>query len=37
MENWRQVLKYDPLPPLLSSGKKALEYYARRDFLGEPA
>jgi len=37
VENWRQVLKYDPLPPLLSSGKKALEYYARRDFLGEPA
>jgi len=36
VENWRRELKFDPLPPLLSSGKKALEYYARRDLLGEP-
>jgi hypothetical protein len=37
VENWRRELKFDPLPPLLSSGKKALEYYARRDLLGEPS
>jgi hypothetical protein len=33
--NWRQQLKYDPLPPLLSSGDQALVYFARRDLLGE--
>ncbi len=37
MENWRRELNFDPLPPLLSSGLKALDYYARRDLLGESA
>ncbi|MDP8235299.1 MAG: hypothetical protein P9M08_02845 [Candidatus Erginobacter occultus] len=37
VENWRRELKFDPLPPLLSSGKKALEYSARRGLLGEPS
>lgn len=37
MDNWRKQLKYDPLPPLLSSENEALQFLARRDLLGEPA
>ena len=36
MDNWRKQLRFDPLPPLLSSGNEALQYWARRDLLGEP-
>lgn len=36
MDNWRKQLRFDPLPPLLSSGNEALQYLARRDLLGEP-
>lgn len=32
---WRKRLKFDPLPPLLSSGDEALTYFVRRDLLGE--
>jgi hypothetical protein len=35
MDNWRRQLKHDPLPPLLSSGNEALQYFAKRDLLGE--
>ena len=35
MANWRSQLKHDPLPPLLSSGNEALQYFARRDLLGQ--
>jgi hypothetical protein len=35
MENWRKQLKFDPLPPLFSSGNEALCYFARRDLLDE--
>ena len=35
MGNWREQLKFDPIPPLLSSGNEALQYFARRDLLGE--
>lgn len=33
MENWREQLHYDPIPPLLSSGNKAVEYFVKRDLL----
>lgn len=36
MDNWRKPLKFDPLPPLLASENRALQYFARRDLLGEP-
>jgi hypothetical protein len=32
---WRARLRYDPLPPLLSSGNDALRYFVGRDLLGE--
>ena len=35
MENWRKQLKFDPLPPLFSSGDEALCYFTRRDLLDE--
>ncbi len=35
MDNWRKQLKFDPLPPLLSSGDEALQHFARRDLLEE--
>lgn len=35
MSDWRLQLKFDPLPPLLSSGDQALTYFARRDLLDE--
>jgi hypothetical protein len=37
MNNWQKQLKFDPLPPLLSSGNEALQYFVRRDLLGENA
>jgi len=35
MENWRVQLKFDPIPPLLSSKNKAIQFFVRRDLLGE--
>ena len=35
MSHWRKQCKFDPLPPLLSSGNEALVYFVRRDLLGE--
>jgi len=35
MNNWRKQLKFDPLPPLLSSGNEALLYFVQRDLVGE--
>jgi hypothetical protein len=37
MQPWRAQLRFDPLPPLLSSGDEALRTFARRDLLDEPA
>jgi hypothetical protein len=36
MDNWRRQLKFDPMPPLLSSESEALQYFTRRNLLGEP-
>ena len=33
--NWRQQLKFDPISPLISCADEALQYFARRDLLGE--
>jgi hypothetical protein len=35
MDAWRKAFKFDPLPPLLKSGNVAVQYFARRDLLGE--
>jgi Squalene-hopene cyclase C-terminal domain/Prenyltransferase and squalene oxidase repeat len=35
VNDWREQLKHDPLPPLLSSSDEALVYFVRRDLLGE--
>jgi len=35
MESWREQMKHDPIPPLLASHDQALEYFVRRDLLGE--
>jgi hypothetical protein len=35
VEAWRKQLRSDPIPPLLSSGNEALEYFVRRDLLEE--
>jgi hypothetical protein len=35
MDAWRELLKFDPLTPLLASGDEALVYFTRRDLLGE--
>jgi hypothetical protein len=35
MDNWRQQFKFDPVPPLLSVRDGALQYFVRRDLLGE--
>jgi hypothetical protein len=37
MESWRRLLRFDPIPALLSSGDEALGYFVRRDLLGEEA
>jgi len=36
MDNWRRQLKFDPMPPLLSSENEVLRYFAKRDLLGDP-
>jgi len=35
MEIWQRELRFDPIPPLLSSGDEALRYFVRRDLLEE--
>ncbi len=35
MKNWREELRVDPVPVLISSNNRAVEYFARRDLLGE--
>jgi Squalene-hopene cyclase C-terminal domain/Prenyltransferase and squalene oxidase repeat len=35
MDNWRKQLRHDPIAPLLSSRDEALQYFTRRDLLGE--
>ena len=35
MSDWRDQLKFDPLPPLLSSENRSLIHFARRDLLDE--
>jgi squalene-hopene cyclase-like protein len=35
MEAWRSHLKFDPLPSLLAFRNEALNYFVRRDLLGE--
>ena len=35
MEKWREELRVDPIPVLISSSNKAIEYFARRDLLDE--
>ena len=35
MKNWREELRADPIPALISSSNRAIEYFARRDLLDE--
>lgn len=35
MTSWRAWLRYDPLPLLLSSENEALDYFVKRDLLGD--
>lgn len=35
MDSWRKQLKFDPLSALLFSGNEALQFFVRRDLLGE--
>ena len=35
MDDWLKKLNFDPLTPLLESGNKAIQYYARGDLLEE--
>jgi hypothetical protein len=35
MDHWREQFKFDPIPPLPSSDDEALQYFVRRDVLGE--
>lgn len=35
MTNWRETLRYDPIPPLLAEDNEALCYFTQRDLLGE--
>jgi hypothetical protein len=35
MSPWRKQFKFDPLSPLLNSGNAAVQYFVRRDLLGE--
>ncbi len=34
-ENWRTLLKFNPVPHLIASANKAIAYFARRDLLEE--
>ncbi len=33
MENWLNLLKYDPVEPLLKASDIAIQYFAKRDLL----
>jgi len=33
MSNWRSVLYYDPMSPLLSAGNNAIVFFAAKDLL----
>jgi len=35
MGDWRKLLRHDPIPPLLSCGNPAIEYFAERDLLNQ--
>jgi hypothetical protein len=35
MENWRQELRVDPVPAIISSNNIAIKYFVRRDLLDE--
>ena len=35
MDDWRSLLRYDPVPPLLASESKAINYFCRKDLLEE--
>jgi hypothetical protein len=35
MADWRDTLRYDPIPPLLESESEALQYFTKRDLLDE--
>ncbi len=35
MESWKDKLRFDPLPVLLSTENKAIQYFARKDLLEE--
>ena len=35
MKNWRQELRVDPVPVIISSNNTAVKYFARRDLLDE--
>jgi hypothetical protein len=35
VSNWQSQLRFDPLPPLCSSGDEAMLYFVRRDLLEE--
>lgn len=35
MSDWRSILHYDPLPPLLSSGDSAIAVVTAHDLLGQ--
>ena len=37
METWSHRLRVDPLPTLRASSNEAIQYFARRDLLGEEA
>jgi len=34
MDSWRNELKVDPVPKLLSSGNEAIKYFTLRDLCG---
>jgi hypothetical protein len=35
--NWREALKYDPVPALLTSGNDVIVFFAKQDLLGQDA
>lgn len=37
MKGWQKHLRFDPLPPLLTSKNEAIRYFSRRDLLNEQA
>jgi hypothetical protein len=35
VDTWRRQFRFDPVPPLLATKDEALQYFVRRDLLGE--